>query len=74
MPSRIAADPATRRATKKLQVPGCVRQGQPGPGGEVFDIPLALTEMFEQFEAMGVPERLCDLGEPDEDALFRTEA
>jgi hypothetical protein len=30
--------------------------------------------MFEQFEPMRVTERLCDLGETDEDALFRAEA
>ena len=73
-PFALASSLNERRAAKKLQVPGCVRHGQTGSGSEVFDAPLALAEMFEQFEAMGVPERLCDLGETDEDALFRTEA
>jgi len=73
-PFALASTLNEGRAAKKLQVPGCVRHGQPGPGGEVFDAPLALAEMFEQFEAMGVPERLSDLGKTDEDALFRTEA
>ena len=63
-----------RGATKKLQVSGCVRHCQSGPAGEVFDAPLPLTEMFEQFEPMGVTERLGDLGEADEHALFGTEA
>jgi len=30
--------------------------------------------MFEQFEPMGVTESLCDLGETNEDTMFRTEA
>jgi hypothetical protein len=62
------------RATKKLQVTGCVRHRQPRPSGEVFDTPLSLTEMFEQFEPMAVAECLGDLGKADEDTLFRTEA
>jgi hypothetical protein len=62
------------RAAKKLQVPRCVRHHQPRPGGEVFDAPLALAKMFEQFEAMGVAERLGDLGEAGEHALFGTRA
>ena len=63
-----------RGAAKKLQVPGCVRHRQSRPGGEVFDAALALAEMFEQFEPMGMTERLGDLGETGEYALFRTEA
>ena len=52
-------------------MPGCVRNRQAGSRREVFDAPLALTEMFEQFEAMGVTECLGDLGETSEDTLFR---
>jgi len=60
-------------AAKELQVPGGVRHRQPIPAREVFDAPLALAEMFEQFQPMGVPEGLGDLGEADEHALLRTE-
>ena len=55
-------------------MPGRVREGQARAGGKVLDAPLALAEMFEQFEPMGVAERLRDLGEAGEYALFRTEA
>jgi hypothetical protein len=73
-PFALASSLNERCAAKKLQVPGCVRHGQPGPGGEIFDAPLALAEMFEQFEAMGVTERLGDLSQTYEHTLFRTEA
>jgi hypothetical protein len=54
-------------------MPGRVRHGQPCTGGEVFDAPLALAEMFEQFETMRVTERLRDLGKTAENLLLRTE-
>jgi hypothetical protein len=63
-----------RGAAKKLQVSGCVRHGQTRPRGKIVDAPLALAEMFQQFEPMGVAERLGDLGKTGEYALLRTEA
>jgi len=60
--------------TKKLQVAGRVRHSQTRPGRKLFDAPLALSQMFEQFEPMGVAERLRDLCEAGKDALFGTEA
>jgi hypothetical protein len=63
-----------RCAAEKLQMPGGVRDGQPGPGSQVVDAPLALAEMLEQFEAMGVTERLRYVGETGEYLLFRTHA
>src|SRR6516165_4616463 len=60
--------------TKKLQVAGRVRHSQIRPSRKLFDAPLALSQMFEQFEPMGVAERLRDLCEASEDALFGTEA
>ena len=47
---------------------------EPRAGGKAFDAPLALAEMFEQFEPMGMTERLGDLGETGEYALFGTGA
>jgi hypothetical protein len=38
----------------------------------VFDAALALPEMFQDFEAMGVSERLRDLREAGKYVLFRT--
>src|SRR6516162_4117548 len=73
-PLSLSAALDQRRASKKLQVPGCVRHRQSRPSGKVFDAPLALAEMFEQFEPMAVAERLCDLSETGEYALFGTEA
>jgi hypothetical protein len=72
----LAVSPALdeRRAAEKLQVPGGIRDGQPGPGGQVVDAPLALAKMLEQFEAMGVTERLRYVGETGEYLLFRTHA
>jgi hypothetical protein len=61
-------------AAKKLQVTRCVRHRQARSGSKIFDAPLALAEMFEQFKPMGVTERLGDSGETSEYALFRTEA
>src|SRR6516162_1292922 len=60
-----------RGAAKKLQVTGCVRHRQARPGGEVFDAPLALAEMLEQFEPVRMAERLRDLGETGKYTLFR---
>ena len=40
----------------------------------LFHAPLALTEMFEQFETMCVAERLGDLSETGEYALLWTGA
>ena len=54
-------------------MPRGVRECEARPGREVFDTPLALPEMFQQFEPMGMTERLRDLGKAGEDALFRTE-
>jgi hypothetical protein len=73
-PLPVASALNQRCAAKKLQMPGCVRHGQPGSSGEVFDAPLALSEMFEEFQSMRMTERLGDLGEADEHTLFRTEA
>jgi hypothetical protein len=51
-----------------------VRQGEIGPCRQILDTPLALAEMFEQFQAMRVTECLCNLGEAGEYTLFRTHA
>jgi len=40
----------------------------------MLDVTLALAEMLLQFEAMGVAERLCDLGEAGEDVLLGARA
>jgi hypothetical protein len=52
-------------------VSGCVRHGQTRPRGKIVDAPLALAEMFQQLEPMGVGERLGDLGKTGEYALLR---
>ena len=61
-------------AAKQLQVAGTVGERDPGAGREVFDAALTLREVLEQFEPMDVAERLRDLCEAGEDALFGTEA
>ena len=53
---------------------GTIGERDPGAGREVFDTALALAEMFQQFEPMGVAERLGDLGKTGKDTLFRTKA
>ena len=52
-------------------MPGGVREREARPGCEVFDTPLALPEMFQQFEPVSVAERLRDYGETSENLLFR---
>jgi hypothetical protein len=55
-------------------VAGTVGERDPGAGREVFDAALTLREVLEHFEPMDVAERLRDLCEAGEDALFGTEA
>ncbi len=61
-------------ATSKLKVSGGVGDGQTGAPGKILDATLTLAEMLEQFEAMGMAERLRNLGEVGEDVLFGAEA
>ena len=62
------------RAAKKLKVSGGVGDCQTGTPGEVLHAALTLAEVLEQFEAVGMAERLRNLGEAGEDVLFGAEA
>jgi hypothetical protein len=62
------------RAAQKLKVSGGVGDCQTGAPGKVFHATLTLAEMLEQFEAMGMAERLRNLGEAGEYVLFGAEA
>ena len=62
------------RAAEKLKVSGGVGDRQTGAPGKVFHATLTLAEMLEQFEAMGMAERLRNLGEAGEDVLFGAKA
>jgi hypothetical protein len=55
-------------------MPGCVCHRQTRPGRKLLDAPLALAEMFEQFEPVRVAERLRNLRKASEDALFWSQA
>jgi len=46
---------------------------KPAPG-EVLHVTLTLAKMLQQFEAMGMAERLRNLGEAGEYVLFGAEA
>jgi len=61
---------ARRRSCKCRDVFATVRPAL----SEVFDAPFTLAEMFEQFEPIRMSERLSDLGETSEHALFGTGA
>ena len=39
-----------RSATEKLQMSGCIGEGEARAGRQILNAALALTEMFEQFE------------------------
>jgi hypothetical protein len=54
-----------------LQVARAIGQREADPGGQVFDAALALPEMFQDFEAMGVSERLRDRREAGKYVLFQ---
>ena len=55
-------------------MPGGVGDRQPGAPGKVFHAALTLAEMLEQFEAIGMAERLRNFGEAGEYLLFGAEA
>jgi len=55
-------------------VAGTIGERDPDAGREVFNAALALAEMFEHFDTVGMPEPLRDRRETSEDMLFRTEA
>ena len=65
----LQPDPA-----QQLQVAGTIGERDPDAGREVFNAGLALAEMFEHFDTVGMPEPLRDRRETSEDMLFRTEA
>jgi len=50
-------------AAQQLQVPGGIGEGQSGPFGKGLHAVLALPEMLQEFDAMGVAEPLRDPGE-----------
>jgi len=62
------------RAAQKLKVSGSVGDRQTGAPGKVLHATLTLAEMLEQFEAMGMAERLRNPGEAGEYVLFGAEA
>jgi hypothetical protein len=62
------------RAAQKLKVSGRVGERQTGAGGKALHAALPLAEMLQQFEAMGMAERLRNLGEAREYVLFGAEA
>ena len=70
----LAAPFDERGAAKQLQVARAIGERKAGPAGQVVDAALALSEMLQDFEAMGVSERLRDLREAGKYVLFRTHA
>ena len=58
----VAAALDERGAAEKLQVSGCIGEGEARTGRQMIDAALALSEMFKQFEPMRVGERMGDLG------------
>ena len=63
-----------RSSAQKLQMSGCIGEGEARAGCQILDAALALPEMFEQFQPMRMGERVGDLGETCENQLFRTHA
>ncbi len=63
-----------RRAAKKLQMSGCIGEGEARTGRQILDAALALPEMFEQFEPMSMGKRMSDLRKTCKNLLFRTHA
>lgn len=53
---------------------GRIGEGEVPPRRQILDASLALSEMFEQFEAMRMAERPRYLGETGKHLLFRTHA
>ena len=49
---------------------GRIGVGEARPGRQILDAALALPEMFEQFEPMGMGERVGDLRETCKNLLF----
>ena len=60
-----------RCAAQELQMAGGIRECEAGARRQLFDTPLALPEMFEQFEPVCMAQRLRDLREARENLLFR---
>ena len=63
-----------RSAAEKLQMPGCIGEGEARASRQILDAALALPEMLEQFEPMRMGKRVRDLGETCKNLLFRTHA
>jgi hypothetical protein len=62
------------RAPQNLQVTRCVCEAEAGPSGKHFNAPLALSNMLDQFDPVGVTERLGYPGEAGEDLLLGSDA
>ena len=62
-----------RSAAEKLQMSGCIGEGEARTGRQILDAALALPEMFEQFEPMRMGKRVSDLRETRKNLLFRTQ-
>ena len=70
LPSRRFGDEAG--APELLEVLRGVGDRQPDPLGQRLDAALALRQMLEQLEPVGMPQRPGDPGELGEDRLLRT--
>lgn len=51
-------------------MPRRVRDALTDPRGKLFHAPVSLRDVFEQFEPMGMTERLSDLGKTVIDRLL----
>ena len=69
-PFAVASGLRQPRTPQYLEVTRGVGEGQAGSSREILDAPLALSQVFQQFQAVGVAERLCNLGQARENSLL----
>ena len=72
LPATLGVDEA--RAPKDLQVARRVGEAQVGPRGKLFNAAHALGDVLQQFQPMGVAERVGHVSQGGKNRVFRSGA